>query len=284
MVAVSAVVALASATAGAAPMTLQNDSFDGKGDVVFQEGFAPTDMGAATLGPVNESFSIDRIRFLFGPDGGMIDVTLNIYDEANPNAPPIFTSEYQVTPAIDAIQEIDLTGDNVVVPGGSIRVAIQVFHSDTPSIARDDDGQAPGRNWIWDSGWIPFEDFTDEGDWIIRADIDTMGPATTSASGSGAGGAGAGGSGAGAGVGSCTPGETRACVGEAACNGGQSCLLDGQSWSPCDCGDAPPNNDDGDSGGCACTTPGSTGGARFLGWVMALAALLALGERRARRS
>lgn len=34
----------------------------------------------------------------------------------------------------------------------------------------------------------------------------------------------------------CVPGETRACVGAAACNGGQSCLADGASWGACDCG------------------------------------------------
>jgi hypothetical protein len=36
----------------------------------------------------------------------------------------------------------------------------------------------------------------------------------------------------------CTPGSTQACVGPAACNGGQSCAFDGSGWSPCDCGSA----------------------------------------------
>lgn len=34
----------------------------------------------------------------------------------------------------------------------------------------------------------------------------------------------------------CEPGDTRACVGPAACAGGQSCAVDGNGFTPCDCG------------------------------------------------
>jgi hypothetical protein len=34
----------------------------------------------------------------------------------------------------------------------------------------------------------------------------------------------------------CVPGATQACVGPAACSGGQSCLPDGSGFGPCDCG------------------------------------------------
>lgn len=37
----------------------------------------------------------------------------------------------------------------------------------------------------------------------------------------------------------CTPGSTQACVGAAACNGGQACLPDGSGFAPCDCGANP---------------------------------------------
>jgi hypothetical protein len=45
-----------------------------------------------------------------------------------------------------------------------------------------------------------------------------------------------------AGTASCTAGETRTCVGAAACKGGQACLPDGKGFGPCDCGPsaAPP--------------------------------------------
>ena len=39
---------------------------------------------------------------------------------------------------------------------------------------------------------------------------------------------------------SCTPGATQACVGPAACQGGQQCLADGMAFGPCDCGGAAP--------------------------------------------
>jgi hypothetical protein len=38
----------------------------------------------------------------------------------------------------------------------------------------------------------------------------------------------------------CTAGETRECVGPAACKGGQACVADGSGFGPCDCGPVPP--------------------------------------------
>ena len=38
----------------------------------------------------------------------------------------------------------------------------------------------------------------------------------------------------------CTKGETRACVGAAACRGGQTCLPDGSGFTACDCGPVAP--------------------------------------------
>lgn len=37
----------------------------------------------------------------------------------------------------------------------------------------------------------------------------------------------------------CSTGQTRECVGPAACKGGQACLADGTGYGPCDCGPAP---------------------------------------------
>ena len=34
----------------------------------------------------------------------------------------------------------------------------------------------------------------------------------------------------------CVPGATQACVGPAACAGGQACVADGSGFAPCDCG------------------------------------------------
>jgi hypothetical protein len=48
----------------------------------------------------------------------------------------------------------------------------------------------------------------------------------------------AGGSAPAAATRSCVPGATQACVGRAACKGGQQCLPDGSGFGPCDCGGA----------------------------------------------
>lgn len=37
----------------------------------------------------------------------------------------------------------------------------------------------------------------------------------------------------------CTQGQTRECVGPAACKGGQACLADGSGFGACDCGPSP---------------------------------------------
>lgn len=42
------------------------------------------------------------------------------------------------------------------------------------------------------------------------------------------------------GAAACTVGETRTCVGTAACKGGQACLPDGKGFGPCDCGPVSP--------------------------------------------
>jgi hypothetical protein len=38
----------------------------------------------------------------------------------------------------------------------------------------------------------------------------------------------------------CSTGETRACIGSGACQGGQACLPDRSGFGPCDCGPTPP--------------------------------------------
>lgn len=63
----------------------------------------------------------------------------------------------------------------------------------------------------------------------------------------------------------CTPGETRACVGSGACQGGQICNADGTGWSECSCASTSGSPDAGlmaSAGGSgASVSPASTGGA-----------------------
>lgn len=59
--------------------------------------------------------------------------------------------------------------------------------------------------------------------------------------------------------GTCAPGDTRACVGPGACQGGQTCDKDG-AWSGCDCGGGSGGGSGGSAGGGA-GGGGGTGGA-----------------------
>ncbi len=49
----------------------------------------------------------------------------------------------------------------------------------------------------------------------------------------------------------CVPGETRACIGPGACDGGQQCSNDGAVWSDCDCGSDSTDDGESDSDGSA---------------------------------
>ena len=165
--------------AGAVEMTLQNDGWTDGGLVYCQAGFAMGEEGAATLGPVAATFTIEKIRFLFCGDTLTRTVTLRIYlDSGNANpGTEIYNADYQVTGADDALQEIDLSGENVAVPGGgSFRVSFQFQHAGLPSISRDDDGITAGRNWInaTGMGWVASDTFALTGDWVIRAIVDVQ--------------------------------------------------------------------------------------------------------------
>ena len=231
-------------SADAALITLQNDGFVDMANVGFQNGFVVGEMGASTLGPVTETYTVQKVTFLYGPTGGGAQtITLRIYADTGADDPgtQLFDADYQITPSSDALQEIDLSADNVVVAGGSIRVAILFQNAGAPSIARDDDGDiTSGKNWIFASGlgWASAGSLGVTGDWIIRAEVETMGTGTTSSSGAGGGGGTTSSTGAGSGGGgdgTCTPGDTQTCVGPGACDGGQSCNDEGTAWSTCEC-------------------------------------------------
>lgn len=59
--------------------------------------------------------------------------------------------------------------------------------------------------------------------------------------------------------GTCTPGDTRQCVGPAACRGGQVC--ESETWSACDCGSSAGGDAPQGFGGVGGSEPAATGGA-----------------------
>jgi hypothetical protein len=160
-------------SASAADITLQNDSFVDGASAGFQGGFAAGEIGAVRLHPPDATPRLlKKVRFLFGGAAGTRDITLRIYDDAalttNPGA-QLFSGGYQVTASDTAMQEIDLSGQGIMI-SGPFRVGIEFTVGGAPSIARDDDGTiTANRNFIYAGFWAQSNFFGLTGDWIVRA-------------------------------------------------------------------------------------------------------------------
>jgi hypothetical protein len=164
---------------------LQNDGFIDGQAVGFQGGFVVGEMAGVRLTPPGPfPLQVTRVQFLFGGAAGQRTITLRIYDDPGPGSAPgvqLFFGDYQVTASNTALQEIDLTGDNVFVTG-QFRVAIEFQHSGLPSVARDGDGTIQAaRNFIYASigSWFDSQLFGLTGDWVIRAGVTSGTPGPT---------------------------------------------------------------------------------------------------------
>ena len=159
-------------------LELKNDGWTDEASLGCQGGFASDEEAAVTLGPVASTFSIEKIQFVFCGSTDTVTLTLKIYQESGNLLPGaiLHEADYQVTGADDALQEIDLATENILVPGGgSVRVSFMFNHSGYPGVARDDDGNIKNvLNWIKASnfGWVNSETFGLTGDWVIRAMVD----------------------------------------------------------------------------------------------------------------
>lgn len=166
---------IVSRRAEAYELTLQNDGWTDGSSLGCQGGFVSGEEAAVTLGPVESAYAIQRIQFIFCGSGDTVTMTLKIYQESGGSNPGtvLYEADYGVTGADDAMQEIDISSENVSLPGGSaVRVSLLFNHSGFPGVARDDDGTiVPGVNWIKASsvGWNNSEMFGLTGDWIMRA-------------------------------------------------------------------------------------------------------------------
>jgi hypothetical protein len=74
-------------------------------------------------------------------------------DAAQTDAPgtELFAAEYALTPDDQALQVIDLGAEGLSVTG-PYRVGVEFQHAATPSVAIDDDGLTPARNFMRSSG------------------------------------------------------------------------------------------------------------------------------------
>ncbi|MCP4445778.1 MAG: hypothetical protein GY811_10615 [Myxococcales bacterium] len=176
-VALATIVGFASAVSAE---TLQNDGFADGLTAGFQAGFVATEQGAVRLSPSSANpWKLDNVRLLFGGALTSQTVTLRIFEDTgadNPGA-ELFSADYQLTGADDALTEIDLSGENIIFTG-DIRVSIGFQHDGVPSIARDADGTIDAtRNFILASGlgWFRSNYLGLTGDWVIRANVTEQG-------------------------------------------------------------------------------------------------------------
>lgn len=257
-----------SAPAAWAEEELKNDSFMAGDMVAFQQGFVTGEIGASRFTPPLPDMTLVKVQFILG--GGTTTekktITLHVWDDAARTDDPgtsLHSADYELTPDDMALQEIDLTADNVTLTG-PFRVGVEFHHDGLPSIARDTDGTVEtDGNFIYAQGgtWKNATAFGVNGDWIIRAFVDggtvdagtSSGTTTTSSSAAGStSGAGAGG-----------PGGVGGAGGGGGASGGAG---SGES----------------DEGGCGCRAAGSDSSAPAA-LIALLVAGAATGVRRRRR-
>ena len=105
-------------------------------------------------------------------------VILRIYEDNTGTVLPgalIYEEIVQVSGADDALNELDLSLQAIVITSGSVRVELEWFQSSPPGIANDLDGFVPNVNYIFATpgGWLYANQLLMLGDWIIRMEIET---------------------------------------------------------------------------------------------------------------
>ncbi len=259
------------AVSARAETELKNDGFVSGGTAGFQAGFVAGEIGASRFLAPAAGRQLVRIQLLLGGAATTVTVTLKVWDDtAGNNAPgtELFSGDYEVTGSNTTFQQLELAsiGQNVVVPQ-QFRIGILFSHNGLPSIARDNDGIAADRNYIFASGagWVRSSSLGLTGDWIIRAFVSDGGS-------TGQPDAGMGGPDAAIGTG---------CRGNTECPAGQFCDVAVMTCTfECrtsdDCGDGTCNSlgqcvgGGGDGGGCCGTSRGGRAAVLLGGAVLLL--------------
>ncbi len=169
---------LASSTSARADVELKNDGFVSGAQATFQTGFATGEAGAVRFVAPSANRRLVKLQLLFGGATTMQDLTIKVFDDtAGTDAPgaELFMSDFTLTGADNAMQELDLTSGNIFVPQ-QFRVAIYFNHNGAPAIANDADGNiAADKNYIFSGTWKRSSALGLTGDWVIRAFVSDAG-------------------------------------------------------------------------------------------------------------
>ena len=185
--------ALGTSSVASAAETLQNDGFAAGMAVGYQGGFIAGEAAAVELTPSAGNWRLDSVRFLYGTNATTRTVRVTIYQGSASPTPgaEIYADDYSVTGSADALIEIDLIAQGIIV-NSAFRVGIAFNDAGNPSIARDDDGSnTAGKNFFfvdllgsgsnsWQSTNILLA-----GDWVIRAVVTEQGGGGTPDAGPG---------------------------------------------------------------------------------------------------
>lgn len=158
---------------------LQNDGWEGAGDpVAFQNGFVSGEIAATRLHPTLPCpCRVLELQFLFGGASGTRPATIRVWDDGNGALDPgsaRLTKSVEIDPSSSSLYTLDLRSIDLDV-NSPFRVGIEFSAAGLPSAAIDQDGTInDARNFVFSDGkWWKASDFDLDGDWIIRAEIES---------------------------------------------------------------------------------------------------------------
>jgi hypothetical protein len=158
-----------------ADVTLQNDGFVSGGQALAEGGFVTGEAAASRFDAPDPGRQLLKVQVIYAPDEtGNFPTTLKVYDDTAGTDVPgaeLYSSDFQLVGSSSALQELDVTADNVIVPQ-QFRVGLVFQHDSYPSVTRDNDGTVHAdKNFILANGvtWTRSQSLGVQGDWIIRA-------------------------------------------------------------------------------------------------------------------
>ncbi len=147
--------------------------------------FAEQEYVAATftVDPADYPFRIEKVQTLALAlvSGTIAMVSVTVWEDTGAAVPGtvLHTSTYgfQLESSTTALNELDLTCENIVITSGKVRVGLRwEYVGDPMGIAFDEDGINTETNTVFSSslgGWWWAEGLAVTGDWILRLEIET---------------------------------------------------------------------------------------------------------------